>query len=461
MQENKFERQVQQKLSDLKLDPSDSVWQNIYAKIEKEKRRRRGLIIFPILFIFFLCGGLWLWFPGIHTKRKVQQSTKNSMSEQNATIEKMNIDSHLVTNKIISKENKKAPELTSSTKDGKTADRTQVYVTNEDIESVPENSSYIINVDLTDKLNKALLIPQNKISVDSKIQDLKADNKIIIPNKNQSVGVTNHISVDPVVADLKNKNQELKKEIISDKQTVSKTKRNERKWNLGINFSVGVSDISRSFLGSDFLGAGAAEKSYFADASNLNTGIPQPGTDTLSSKKPYLIKPSLALTIGFFADKKISKNSTITLGINYKPFSTSNKVGEKNESANNYRTQNPVNRYKNYYHFIEFPVAYSLQLTKPKNIPLVLNAGISISQLIASNAVQFNNTSGIYYYDNSLFNKTQIGFNTGIYFSNKKNSIIIGPHIYYGITKIANQGLYKNAHFTYLGLNSKFLFRKK
>ncbi len=93
-------------------------------------------------------------------------------------------------------------------------------------------------------------------------------------------------------------------------------------------------------------------------------------------------------------------------------------------------------------------------------MPLALNAGISISQLIATNALQFNNTSGIYYYDNSLFKKTQLGFSTGIYFSNKSNTVLIGPHIYYGITKIASEGLYKNAHFTYLGIATKILFKK-
>ncbi len=63
MQENNFEKQVQQKLDELKLNPSDTVWQNVYAKIKKEKRRWRELIIFFVLFI--LCGGILLWFPGI------------------------------------------------------------------------------------------------------------------------------------------------------------------------------------------------------------------------------------------------------------------------------------------------------------------------------------------------------------------------------------------------------------
>ncbi|MBA2562300.1 MAG: hypothetical protein H0V14_05190, partial [Chitinophagaceae bacterium] len=80
MQENKFEKQVQQKLDELKLDPSDVVWQNIYAKIRKEKRRR-GVFIFPILFFVFLCGGTWLWF--LNNQTKEQQLAKKFIAKKN------------------------------------------------------------------------------------------------------------------------------------------------------------------------------------------------------------------------------------------------------------------------------------------------------------------------------------------------------------------------------------------
>ena len=476
MQENKFERQVQQKLDELKLDPSDSVWQNIYIKIKKEKRRRQGLIIFPVLFILFLCGGLWLWFPGIHSTKELQQPSKKVIAKKNAT-EKLNIDLNSTKNKIIViKENKKTLKSTSATS---YRENNNVIIIEPDVKSkknkvIPANSSGDIVADFTDKINDAYRIKENETFADAKPRNSEGENKIndgnkiiIHHKKNQPDSITNSrdSSISQVILTSKPTDQELKKEMAIGKEKISKIKRNKEKWIWGISFSAGVSDISHSFLGSDFLGSGSAEKSLFADASSY-TGSPQPGTDTLSnsSKKPYIIKPSLALNIGFFRAKKISKNLSITLGINYRPFSTTNRVGEKNDSTRNYqyyRTQNPVNSYKNYYHFIAIPVTFSLQLAKPKKIPLVLNAGISISQLIASNALQFNNTSGIYYYDNSLFNKSQIGFSTGIYLSNKKKTILIGPHIYYGTSKIAREGLYKNAHFTYLGLHSNFLFNKK
>ncbi len=458
MQENKFEKQVQQKLDELKLDPSDVVWQNIYAKIRKEKRRR-GVFIFPILFFVFLCGGTWLWF--LNNQTKEQQLAKKFIAKKNAT-GKTHIDLDSTKNKKVILENRKTINSTTIKSDAENNSITEADIKIESNKIISENLSDDTPLDFTNKSNDVYSISEDETLADFKTQNLKNENKILVQHKNESDSIANvrDSSISPVVAGSRRIDQELKKEMVIGKETISKIKKDKVKWNWGLSFSGGVSDISHSFLGS-----GSAEKSLFADARNY-TSIPQSGTDPLSnsSKKPYLIKPSLALNIGLFAAKKISKYSTITLGINYKPFSTTNKVGKKNDSANlgrYYRIQNPVNRYTNYYHFIEFPVAFSLQLGKSKKMPLVINAGISISQLIASNALQFNNTSGIYYYDNSLFNKTQMSFSTGIYISNKKNSILIGPQIYYGTTKIANEGLYKNAHFTYLGLHSKFLFRKK
>ena len=78
-------------------------------------------------------------------------------------------------------------------------------------------------------------------------------------------------------------------------------------------------------------------------------------------------------------------------------------------------------------------------------------------------ALQFNYSRGLYYRDNSLFNKTQTGFNTGLdigFSSKQKTSFLIGPYLNYGITKIANEG-YNKHHFTFIGLKAQYLFRKK
>jgi hypothetical protein len=82
--------------------------------------------------------------------------------------------------------------------------------------------------------------------------------------------------------------------------------------------------------------------------------------------------------------------------------------------------------------------------------------------LISTNALQFN-PAGYYYKNNSLFNKTQLGLNTGLFvtlFSKQKNPLSIGPFFYYDVTHISSQGLYNKKHFVFTGLQAEILFGK-
>ena len=60
MPENNFEKNVQQRMEELKLQPSGTVWGKVYDKIRKEKKRRRFIVWF-LLFAFLLLGGGGWW----------------------------------------------------------------------------------------------------------------------------------------------------------------------------------------------------------------------------------------------------------------------------------------------------------------------------------------------------------------------------------------------------------------
>ena len=59
MQEQNFEKQVQQKMEELNLTPSTPVWQRVEQEIRKKKDRRR-LVLWVFLFLF-LVGGTATW----------------------------------------------------------------------------------------------------------------------------------------------------------------------------------------------------------------------------------------------------------------------------------------------------------------------------------------------------------------------------------------------------------------
>jgi hypothetical protein len=54
-----FEKKVQEKLDELKLNPSAPVWEKIEMQIQPEKKRRRGIFWIPVAVILLLGSGWW------------------------------------------------------------------------------------------------------------------------------------------------------------------------------------------------------------------------------------------------------------------------------------------------------------------------------------------------------------------------------------------------------------------
>ena len=160
----------------------------------------------------------------------------------------------------------------------------------------------------------------------------------------------------------------------------------------------------------------------------------------------------------------ISSKVKISFGINYKNLTTSNLVGQKNDSTGAYSARNLQNKYENNFKFIELPLQIKVQLGNGKRLPVYWIGGLTLSQLLSSNALQFDPGTGIYYKDNSLLNKTQIGLTTGFstaLLENQKTTILFGPCLYYATSKLANEGLYTKKHLVFIGMHTEIIFSKK
>ncbi len=473
MQKNEFEKQVQQKMEELKLDPSGTVWSKIEARISKRKSRRFGFIFFVTILMGFLCGGYWL----LNSTNNLNNNNGNKVSKNLITSKNSPDTQHILLKRKTIKESFSPATLNniSSAKNGVVLNRKKIKFTQLPAE-VQHNKRVLKKIksqnaslkNLRNNFPGKLQINSNKIDIgvveNENVKttggaNLQESNKIITQPGIETGHKENisDTSVNNFTADSINK--------LSDSKNVTPGSVKAKLlnldipksfWNWGITFSTGVSGVPNKFLGS-------LDKSFVADFSSAPSagGTPLPGGNQLP-QLPSKINFSKALIAGFFAEKNISKNAMFTIGLNYKMFSSMNKVGKKSDSVQTYRVSNAGNNYHNYYHFIELPVSIKIQIIT-KEIPVFWDAGISLSKLISSNALQFNYNSEIYYHDNSLFHKSQTGFNTGFsisLFNKQKTSILIGPCIYYGITKVAQQGLYKNQHFTFIGFRSQFLFKK-
>src|SRR5450755_2920074 len=114
MEENKFEKQVQQKMDELQIQPSDAVWEKIELQIEKKKSRRWGLIILFLLIGLILSGGYWLWNTRQQTFSEHNNSIKtNSAKSFSQTSAKENENVQPKINSVHKPENQKNNETAS------------------------------------------------------------------------------------------------------------------------------------------------------------------------------------------------------------------------------------------------------------------------------------------------------------------------------------------------------------
>lgn len=469
MEENKFERQVQQKMDELKIHPSDSVWEKIAVRIEKKRRPNRGLILFLILFCFFLAGGYLLWDIKQHSTTEINTPPKNDNKN----------NSEKAANEISAKENKTAHSETNFIA-GSINQKNDVAGKGSEKKNVNRNSSQSYKSPTAKgiKINSGERVaiayakqPKVKQEEKDKISENTDDEPKRVqhqdtPPVSEKINDEKDSADDKLNKDSLLKAPSLQNKMAKAKDTLQQTPSSpaivkhvkKNRWKPGLLFSGGISSVSNSFLNED--------KSLNLTDPNSAGSFP-PGI----TPQPSATKSGFGFMIGAFAEKNISPKTKLELGISFKSFSTSNKVGTRNDTTGFYdyraqysaNTYNVYNIYNNHYNFIELPITLKVQLGRGKNLPFFWEGGLLISELISSNALQFNQGSGYYYKDNSFFNKTQIGLNTAIsvsLFSKQKNSVLVGPYFYYSASGLANKGLYSNKHFVFTGLRTEIIFGK-
>lgn len=440
MQENEFEKQVQEKMDELRLHPSDAVWLKVEAEIKKEKRRRWGLILFPVLVLGLLYGG-YLLVKRDNSNGKEQQPTNNFTTKNK--IDTTNKTTISTSDPIINNE----PLITNKT-------------------TYPQSN-------IKYKLHAKKVVDKQKFSSDYKIANTsEKQNSQIFQSETDTTSIVKNENLNPYtpqatsqstigkdsVPGQDNKSIEVANDLNNDKKrnettadTTSTTKKitNSKKhsWNFGFSFSGGISGTS--------INSGTNQNS-----SQNYSPIPASGyVGSTPLFGPSSIKPSIAFITGIAAEKNISSKLIFSTGLNYKLFSTTNLVGR--DSINTFMTYPLTSKHHNFFHYIDVPVTIKAEISNSPKVPVYWNFGLSISRLIASNALQFNYAT--YFHDNSQFNKTQFGIHSGFdisLISKQKISFLVGPYFNYTISKIAKQGYY-NHHFNFIGLHSQFIFRKK
>jgi len=258
-------------------------------------------------------------------------------------------------------------------------------------------------------------------------------------------------------------------------QTVNKKKgdNGSRKLSWGINFSAGTSVITEDAF--SFKSSYAADRQYSIPGSNSGgplTGGGGGGPVPYSNYPQSQNKPAFAFKAGINARKNISKRSSLSAGVGYAYLADKIKVGAGQSQVQSqtafsfsYYTGSPQQTYTDHFHFIEFPLNYNWRVTNNADHFLSLNAGISPSWLLSTNALIYDTAfGGVYYHNKDLVTKTHFNFISGIsyQFRGKKNlEFVIGPQFSFDMTEVFKSNLDKRKYLLFTGVGATIFFDKK
>ena len=91
-----------------------------------------------------------------------------------------------------------------------------------------------------------------------------------------------------------------------------------------------------------------------------------------------------------------------------------------------------------------------------------INTGFAVSRLLKSNSLHFDGSSGVYYKNDKLLNRTQVAAKVGFSFgllNNTTRPIWIGPYARYNISRILQKDVSASKSFASFGLDMKLFIR--
>jgi len=513
---NDFEKQVQQKMDELKFVPSDNVWPAVQKEIA-ERKKRRPLLIWLLIAGLFLSGAAWFYITGTGNREAKELLTdkpvvafpkENKISDKpgpvtapDSAIQPVGLkDNNSLlkrtpeNNGLIAGNTSNKQRLTTGTSNKNARGRTETmrvvtdaynkHLRKKNAVTVPvmkgDEDKFFHHIPaLTPKGNKkgnrdnvkadepaaaekmiddeatAITKKENNKVSKSINENSRQDNEVVLPDSAKT-SIPLVVKSSPKSVTQNKNNSDSAKTIASHKKTTATTKKIA--W--GINLSGGVSNISKGFSG-----LFSANPTYASVASFQNNSPATGG----SLAGPSSIKPGLFYAAGMFVRKPVGKNFSILAGLNYVYNSNHIEVGSKiNSSSNNSTGAAPdqystgsASTYTNHFHFIELPVIAEKQLGKTARLNLY--GGMSFSLLAATNVLVYDAQKNVYEANKSQVNKMQMGLLAGFGYRLFSNTypVEIGPQINYDISSIFKKELYGGRHLFAAGISVKVFFHKK
>jgi hypothetical protein len=133
-------------------------------------------------------------------------------------------------------------------------------------------------------------------------------------------------------------------------------------------------------------------------------------------------------------------------------------------NVSRYYRADQKSKFNNRYHFLELPLQFQTRINKGLKTPLSWNAGVTVARMFASRALLFDSGTGVYYEDNTRYNRTQFALNTGFsigVLSGSKLPLTIGPSIKYHLTPLYKDNIGGRKHLLSASLDLRIQLYKK
>ena len=430
MQKADFEKNVQEKMQELRFQPSQEVWKHVEAGITPQ-RRRRPMVIWFLFAGLLLAGGSFYFINTSSNKNisanKHQQPGQAIAGKQQTITEKENNSNGTAPENALSSAENKKPVGTSepSTIDLAKSKRDRTNKKQDQILPLKPKESQQEKVFIKEDWVADAPASFDQTGVEPRTF------RATIPIEQQS-----ETSISYFGKDILGANETTGLNLSSEPVSASTSKNNppvkKMNWQFGVTAAGGIAD-----LGDQLLQSASAANLYFDPLQSPGGGAVRP--------KPSEVEKGAFFSLGAFANKTLGRKWKLGLGLGYQYYSNTIKVGEKVDSTafvnqnnfsldrvNQYYKSAGNNPYHNQYHFISLPINVQWQFAKH----FTWENGVIAARMFKTNALHYDGVSGRYYEDDDLFNKYQLSASTAVLFAFHKNKIQVGPQFQYVFTNL-------------------------
>lgn len=447
MQENNFEKQVRERLDELHLAPSAPVWQRIEASLKKKRERR---LVFWLLPLFLLTGGVALWQATTHFKTGDTQQTAKSKQAPAATFSK--------------------PHST------KTGQSTETKIEQQPGQSTPKNAISKTTIRINRKTLERKQSNQPKPDVVKEKRSTQTGNQVAFQKpltgktkrpvavENKTAGVSEgpkkRVAETPAQTGIETKPDTTRQQDTVQQLAPAKNDsaansgqppikvavpKKRLQWSIvsRIGTTNSVAPVIAGF-GMKSMQQADMQPSNSLGSSSYNSGFPW--FDSVVYRQPATPTKGLQFTIGARVRKQAGKNNFFTAGLQYSFYSNHLTVGSSlpsnsltagiwdMQTERMFRNNGVQNRFTNKLHVVELPLGFEYRLLKQH--PLYMQHGVTISQLIASRVLQYNDAANTYSENAAGLRQTNCHVFTSIeytFWKTKTFSLQAGPHLQYAL----------------------------